>query len=89
MTTFTKKVYQAVSKIPLGQVRSYKWVADKAGSPRASRAVGQILKNNPYLLIIPCHRVINANGKLGGYRLGKKKKQKLLELEKHICQALK
>ncbi len=71
-------------KIPLGQVRSYKWVASKAGRPGAARLVGQILKHNPFPLIVPCHRVINANGKLGGYRWGKKAKQRLLRLEKEI-----
>ena len=84
MTPFAKKVYQAVLKIPLGEVRSYKWVASKAGRPAAARSVGQILKRNPYPLIIPCHRVIKTNGKLGGYRWGNRNKQKLLELEKEI-----
>ena len=84
MTAFTKKVYQVVLSIPLGEVRSYKWVAKKAGKPGASRAVGQILKRNPYTLIIPCHRVIKANGQLGGYSRGIKAKRKLLELERDI-----
>lgn len=84
MTPFAKKVYQIVLNIPLGEVRTYKWVATKAGNPRASRAVGQILKRNPYPLIIPCHRVIQNNGKIGGYAWGKTKKQKLLELEGKI-----
>lgn len=84
MTPFTKRVYQVVSKIPLGQVRSYKWVAKRASRPAAFRAVGQILKHNPFPLIIPCHRVVNADGGLGGYRWGRKTKQRLLELEKEI-----
>ena len=84
LTGFAKRVYQVVLKIPLGQVRSYKWVAEKAGRPAAFRAVGQILKNNPLPLIIPCHRVVNANGKLGGYCRGKKTKQRLLGLEREI-----
>ena len=53
MNKFTLKVYQAVLSIPFGQVRSYQWVAKQAGSPGACRAVGQILKRNPYPLIIP------------------------------------
>jgi O-6-methylguanine DNA methyltransferase len=84
VTPFAKKVYKTVSSIPLGEVRSYKWVANKAGRPGASRAVGQILKRNPFPLIIPCHRVINASGRLGGYRWGKRAKQRLLKLEKEI-----
>ena len=88
MTTFTKRVYQVVSRIPLGQVRSYKWVARKAGRPAAFRAVGQILKHNPFPLIIPCHRVINANGRLGGYRWGNRTKQRLLKLENEIRKAI-
>ncbi|MFH1577733.1 MAG: MGMT family protein [Candidatus Omnitrophota bacterium] len=88
LTGFTKRVYQIVSEIPIGQVRSYKWVAKKAGRAGASRAVGQILKNNPYPLIIPCHRVINADGRLGGYSRGRKEKERLLNLEKKIQKAL-
>jgi O-6-methylguanine DNA methyltransferase len=48
MTSFAKKVYKVVSTIPIGEVRTYKWVAQKAGKPKAARAVGQILKDNPY-----------------------------------------
>lgn len=88
MTPFTKKVYQVILRIPLGQVRSYKWVAARAGCPGGARAVGQILKHNPYPLIIPCHRVINANGGLGGYGPGKKAKQELLRIEKEIKKAI-
>lgn len=84
MTSFTIKVYKAVLSIPLGEVRSYKWVAKKAGSPRAFRAVGQVLKRNPYPLIIPCHRVVESGGKLGGYSAGKKRKTVLLNLERQI-----
>ncbi|MBM3244693.1 MAG: MGMT family protein [Candidatus Omnitrophica bacterium] len=81
---FTKRVYKAVLSIPLGEVRTYKWVAAKAGNPKASRAVGQVLKKNPFLLIIPCHRVINSSGRIGGYALGKKRKRSLLDLERQI-----
>jgi O-6-methylguanine DNA methyltransferase len=81
MKVFTLKVYQVVLSIPLGQVRSYKWVAKQAGSPFAYRAVGQILKRNPYPLIIPCHRVVNSGQKPGGYIFGVKRKLFLLALE--------
>ena len=84
MTPFAQKVYKAVLKIPLGQVRTYKWVAKKIGSPGAVRAVGQALKSNPYPLIIPCHRVIKSDGNIGGYAGGKQKKKMLLDLERQI-----
>jgi methylated-DNA-[protein]-cysteine S-methyltransferase len=84
MKPFTIKVYRAVLSIPLGQVRSYKWVAQKAGSPGACRAVGQILKRNPYPLIIPCHRVVKSNQFAGGYIFGARRKLTLLALEKEL-----
>lgn len=84
MNSFTKKVYKAVLTIPLGEVRTYKWVAKKIGHPRACRAVGQVLKNNPYPLIIPCHRVIGSGGRIGGYAWGVKNKKALLNLERQI-----
>ncbi len=70
--------------IPLGEVRTYKWVAQKAGNAKAYRAVGQILKKNPLPLIIPCHRVVASGGKLGGYAWGRQNKQALLNLERQI-----
>jgi methylated-DNA-[protein]-cysteine S-methyltransferase len=84
MTPFAKKVYKIVLSIPLGEVRTYKWVAGKAGRSKAARAVGTILKNNPYPLIIPCHRVVKSGGRPGGYIFGAKVKQSLLNLERQI-----
>jgi O-6-methylguanine DNA methyltransferase len=84
MTPFSLKVYKAILTIPLGEVRTYKWVARRIGKPRAYRAVGQALKNNPWPVIIPCHRVIASDGNLGGYSRGIVKKKKLLNLEKEI-----
>jgi O-6-methylguanine DNA methyltransferase len=84
MTPFAKKVYKVVLSIPIGQVRTYKWVAQKIGRSKAYRAVGAALKNNPYPLIIPCHRVIASRGELGGYSGGKKFKKALLNLERQI-----
>ncbi|MCM8783628.1 MAG: MGMT family protein [Candidatus Omnitrophica bacterium] len=81
LTPFQKEVYKVVKKIPFGEVRSYKWVAERIGKPRAYRAVGQALKKNPYTQVIPCHRVICSNGSLGGYVEGLKKKLLLLEKE--------
>ncbi|TAM40704.1 MGMT family protein [bacterium] len=88
MTPFAKRVYKAVLSIPLGQARSYKWVAQKAGSPGAFQAVGQILKRNPCPLIIPCHRVVKNDKKTGGYAFGAKQKNILLKLEKELAKCL-
>ncbi|MBM3246746.1 MAG: MGMT family protein [Candidatus Omnitrophica bacterium] len=84
MTSFAKRVYRILLNIPLGQVHSYKWVAKKAGRPKAWRAVGQILKHNPWPLIIPCHRVVGFGGEPGGYIFGKRMKKRLLNLERQI-----
>jgi methylated-DNA-[protein]-cysteine S-methyltransferase len=86
---FQDRVLAITCQIPFGQVRSYAWVAKKAGSPKAVRAVGQALKKNPYPLLIPCHRVIKSDGSLGGYAGGRKMKQILIELEKFLAQKLK
>lgn len=67
--TFTEKVLKVVEKIPKGKVLTYKEVAKKAGSPNASRAVGNIMKKN-YKSNVPCHRVIRSNGKIGDYNRG-------------------
>jgi len=85
LTSFEWEVFSATLKIPLGETRSYKWVAQQIGRPLAVRAVGQALRNNPYPLIVPCHRVIRSDGSLGAYA-GKydKKKKELLEKEKEI-----
>lgn len=88
MTRFAKKVYSVVSTIPMGQVRSYKWVAKKAGSPAAYRAVGTVLKNNPYPLIIPCHRVVRSDKVIGGYVFGVELKKSLLDLERKFNRCL-
>ncbi|MFY9402449.1 MAG: MGMT family protein [Candidatus Omnitrophota bacterium] len=89
MTPFAKRVYRIVSKIPLGQVRTYGWVARKAGSPGAYRAVGTLLKKNPWPFIIPCHRVIKNNNILGNYAFGKRAKKRLLKVEAEILKCLK
>ena len=84
ITRFQQKVYKAVLNIPCGKVRSYKWVAQKIGKPNAARAVGQALKKNPLVGIIPCHRVIASDGSLGGFSKGLKKKRQML-CEEGIC----
>lgn len=88
MTEFEKKVYKAIMKIPVGETRSYAWVADQIGSPAAVRAVGNALNKNPFAPIVPCHRVIKSDGSLGGYALGLEKKIELLEKERKIKESL-
>ncbi|TRZ95369.1 MGMT family protein [bacterium] len=88
MKSFAQKVYRVVLNIPLGQVRTYKWVAKKVGRPKAYRAIGQILRDNPYPLIIPCHRVVRSDGDIGGYIFGKRKKAVILDLERKIRQIM-
>ena len=78
---FQKKVWQAARLIPYGETRSYLWVANQAGNPRASRATGRTLGRNPLPIIIPCHRVIAGNGGLGGFTGGIEMKMRLLALE--------
>lgn len=89
LTRFQWKVLSITATIPLGETRSYQWVAQKTGSPKAVRAVGQALRRNPYPVIIPCHRVIHADGSLGAYA-GKfdKRKAQLLEKEREITAAM-
>ena len=89
LSELQKKVYKAILDIPLGQTRSYKWVAKRISKPKAARAVGTALKNNPFTVIVPCHRVISSDGSLGGYSKGLKKKKQLLELERKIASCLK
>jgi len=88
MNPLAKRVYKATLAIPLGEVRTYKWVAERVGRPRACRAIGQILKRNPYPFIIPCHRVVNSDGNIGGYIFGKRKKKLILDLERKIRQIM-
>lgn len=89
ITVFQWQVLAATTAIPLGETRSYKWVAQRIGRPGAARAVGQALKKNPYPLIIPCHRVIKEDGSLGGYA-GRQtpQKAKLLAMEKKIASVI-
>lgn len=81
-TDFQKKVWKALQTIPYGQTISYLELAILIGNKKATRAVGQANHYNPIPIIIPCHRVISANGKLGGYAGGIELKIKLLEHEK-------
>jgi O-6-methylguanine DNA methyltransferase len=80
MNTFKENVLEVVRAIPKGTIMTYKEVAEKAGSPRAYRAVGSIMANN-FNTIIPCHRVIKSDGTLGSYNRGgpSVKRKKLLQ----------
>lgn len=81
-TPFQKKVWEALRKIPLGETRSYAEIALAIGKPTAYRAVALANGANPFALVIPCHRVINSNGDLGGYGGGTKRKEWLLKHER-------
>ncbi len=80
-TPFQQEVWQAARLISYGKTRSYAWVAVKVGDARAARAVGQALGRNPLPVIIPCHRVLAADGGLGGFSGGIEVKRFLLSLE--------
>jgi len=81
-TAFQRTVWTALREIPYGQTCSYGEIARKIGSPGASRAVGLANGHNPIGIIVPCHRVIGANGSLTGYGGGLERKRMLLDLEK-------
>ena len=80
-TEFQKQVWNALKEIPFGETRSYGEIAKIIGNEKASRAVGMANNKNPIAIIVPCHRVIGANGKLVGYAGGLDIKEKLLKLE--------
>ena len=80
-TPFQQRVWRALQQIPYGTTRTYGEIATAIGNPRASRAVGMVCNKNPLLIIIPCHRVVGANGQLTGFAYGADAKCRLLELE--------
>jgi len=79
---FQERVWKALLEIPYGQTRSYEEVAIAVGSPKAVRAVGTANGMNRICIVIPCHRVVNKGGNLGGYGGGLRRKQFLLDLER-------
>lgn len=81
-TPFLTQVWSALRHIPFGQTASYKEVATTVGSPRAARAVGAANNRNPLAIVIPCHRVVGADGALVGFGGGLEVKAQLLELER-------
>ena len=81
-TDFQKRVWEALTRIPYGETRTYKEIAAEAGNPKASRAVGMANNKNPVPIIIPCHRVVGSDGRLTGYAGGLGVKEFLLNLER-------
>lgn len=81
-TAFQQAVWRELQKIPYGETRSYADIAIGIGNPKAVRAIGQANHRNPIMIIVPCHRVINKNGTLGGFGCGLEVKKFLLDLEK-------
>jgi methylated-DNA-[protein]-cysteine S-methyltransferase len=81
-TDFQRNVWKELVKIPWGETRSYRSIAQAVGSPNAARATGGAIHHNPIVIMIPCHRIIGANGSLTGFGGGLPLKKQLLELEK-------
>lgn len=83
LTEFQKKVQRSVRKIPVGETLSYAQVAEQAGSPRAARAVGNVMAQNRTPIVVPCHRVLASGGQWGGFTApgGVDFKRRLLDLE--------
>jgi O-6-methylguanine DNA methyltransferase len=82
LTGFQRAVLAMASEIPFGEVRPYRWVAERIGHPAAARAVGTALGDNPVPILVPCHRVLRSDGSLGGYLFGLSLKGRLLALER-------
>jgi len=80
----SKKIWKELKKVPFGETRDYSWLAEKVGLPGKVRYVSSFLKKNPYLISIPCHRIIHKNGKIGRYILGSDFKKYLIEWEKSL-----
>ena len=79
---FERAALEVAAQIPYGEVRSYKWIAERLGKPDAARAVGNAMAGNPVPIIVPCHRVVKTDGSLGGYSFGLVRKEALLDLER-------
>jgi len=81
LSPFEQAVLRKALEIPRGEVRPYSWIAREIGRPRAVRAVGTALAKNPVPILIPCHRVVRSDGRIGEYALGKEKKKEILAAE--------
>jgi len=82
-TAFQQKVWSILLTIPPGQTRTYSWLAQQVGNPRAIRAVARACSQNKIAILIPCHRIIRKNGKISGYKWGSELKRKLILKEKN------
>ena len=80
-TPFTERVLGELALVPFGQTATYAELATRAGNPKAARAVGMVMNRNPIPIVLPCHRIIGANGSLVGYGGGLERKETLLRLE--------
>jgi len=80
-TEFEKSVWLTLRDIPYGETRTYGWLSERIGRHGAQRAVGQALARNPVPIVLPCHRVIESSGRLGGYSSGVEIKRRLLDME--------
>ncbi len=89
LSPFACRVHQALSKVPYGSVVTYGELAALAGSPKAARAVGRVMSSNPFPLLVPCHRVVNADGTIGQYSAaqGHKTKTCLIGHERKLTRA--
>jgi len=81
-TDFMKRVYRELMRVPYGETVSYKYIAERIGSPKAYRAVGFANNKNSLAIIVPCHRIVGADGSLVGYAGGLELKAQLLKLER-------
>lgn len=86
LSTFSHKVHQVLQQVPYGSVVAYGELAAMAGSPGAARAVGRVMSSNPFPLLVPCHRVVNADGSIGQYSAayGRRTKAWLIDFEREI-----
>ena len=87
LSPFARTVHRELLAVPFGGVISYAELAARAGSPRAARAVGRVMASNPFPLVVPCHRVVNADGRIGHYSGGRGQSSKvaLLDFEKGLA----
>lgn len=86
LSTFSRKVHRVLQQVPYGSVVAYGELAAMAGSPGAARAVGRVMSSNPFPLLVPCHRVVNADGSIGQYSAayGRRTKAWLIDFEREI-----
>ena len=86
-TVFEKIIWETLQKVPYGETRTYKWLAEEIDRPKAFRSVGNALGKNPIPIVFPCHRIIESDGSIGGYSQGIGIKRRLLDIEYYSKQA--